>query len=110
MAILCTRLLGSNSEYNAIDMTLTSENRHHVQAVEQVQQFFKSVNLSMFTLFEMMSCWSLIRFTPLFEQLPVLRLLAVLFYVLTAWALLAVMTGVVNEKMLAVRETLKEEE
>mmetsp|Transcript_81416 Transcript_81416/g.174283 ORF Transcript_81416/g.174283 Transcript_81416/m.174283 type:complete len:554 (+) Transcript_81416:3-1664(+) len=105
VAILCTRLLGEKSEFS-----WSGSDGKQAEELEEVRQLFTSVSLSMFTLFEMMSCWSLMRFVPLFEKMPIVRLLAVLFYILTAWALLAVMTGVVNEKMIAVRETLKTEE
>lgn len=71
---------------------------------------FDSVFASMFVLFELMSCWSLIPLTPLFKRIPILRFLFVFFYIFAAWALLAVMTGVVSEKMIAVREQINSEE
>jgi len=76
---------------------------------DEVRAMFSSVTSSMFVLFESMSCWSLMRFRPLFEKMPVLRLCAVVFYIFAAWALLAVMTGVVSEKMIAAREKMNTE-
>lgn len=70
----------------------------------EVRQLFHSVLSSMFVLFESMSCWSLMRFTPLFDRAPLMKAMAVAFYIFTAWALLAVMTGVVSEKMIAAGE------
>ena len=87
------------------------------------QEMFSSVSTSMFTLFGTVSSWSLTKFVPLFEELleamglfcsrvvcwksdwqpmlrckvvlrmPMLRPLFVVFYIYSAWALLAVMTG-----------------
>jgi len=74
--------------------------------VDQVRVMFQTVPSSMFVLFESMSCWSLMRFTPLFERIPMLKLTGVIFYIFAAWVLLAVMTGVVSEKMIAAREKM----
>merc|ERR1719276_53606 len=64
----------------------------------------------MFTLFGTVSSWSLFKFVPLFVDLPALRPFFVLFYVYSAWALLAVMTGVVSENMIAIREQMRRED
>merc|ERR1719313_315436 len=64
----------------------------------------------MFTLFGTVSSWSLLKFVPLFDEMPYLRPLFVLFYVYSAWALLAVMTGVVSENMIAIREQMMRED
>merc|ERR1719482_49274 len=64
----------------------------------------------MFALFGSISSWSLMKFNPLFEDVPFLRPCFVLFYVYSAWALLAVMTGVVSENMLAIREQISRED
>merc|ERR1712190_667205 len=53
---------------------------------------------------------SLMKFVPLFLEMPILRPLFVLFYVYSAWALLAVMTGVVSENMIAIREQMVKED
>merc|ERR1719456_1456181 len=57
-----------------------------------------------------MSSWSLIQLAPLFEDMPILKPLFVLFYVYSGWALLAVMTGVVSENMIAIRDELARED
>lgn len=102
-AILCTRLLGHGEAPGL------STNGEETEA-RDVREMFDSVWTSMFILFEMMSCWSLMTFIPLFNAVPLARLLAVLFYILMAWALLAVMTGVVSEKIIAVKDALNSEE
>merc|ERR1712151_1420758 len=60
--------------------------------------------------FGTVSSWSLLKFVPLFDEMPYLRPLFVLFYVYSAWALLAVMTGVVSENMIAIRDQMRQED
>merc|ERR1719235_159273 len=60
----------------------------------------------MFTLFGTMTSWSLLKFEPLFDPFPALQPLFVLFYVFSAWALLAIMTGVVSENLIAIRDQM----
>jgi len=100
VAVLCTRLIG-HADYIA---------RINSEKLSEIQELFGSVQSSMFVLFELMSCWSLIVFKPIFVKIPILKLFAVLFYIFSAWALLAVMTGVVSEKMIAVKEQVTSEE
>jgi len=102
VAIVCTRLIGHAAVLPHPD--------HLDSDVAEIKGMFHNVPDSMFVLFELMSCWSLIPLTPLFERLPIFKLLFVLFYIFAAWALLAVMTGVVSEKMIAVREQITSEE
>merc|ERR1719333_1210852 len=64
----------------------------------------------MFTLFGTISSWSLTKYEPLFVAMPVLRWLFMLFYVYLAWALLAIMTGVVSENMIAIRDQMIKED
>merc|ERR1711879_241624 len=71
---------------------------------------FASVGDSMFTLFGTMSSWSLLKFVPLFSEIPPLKPIFVVFYVYSAWALLAVMTGVVSENMIVIREQMMKED
>lgn len=104
IAIICTRLIGHGAVLPDQDPDNVNEE------VEEIRQMFHSVFGSMFVLFELMSCWSLIPLTPLFTRLPILKLLFVIFYIFSAWALLAVMTGVVSEKMIAVREQINIDE
>jgi len=101
VAIICTRLIGHGA--------VLPEDPGN-EDLKEIRQMFHSVFSSMFVLFELMSCWSLIPLAPLFTRMPILRLIFVLFYIFSAWALLAVMTGVVSEKMIAVREQITADE
>uniref|UniRef100_A0A7S4SFH4 EF-hand domain-containing protein n=1 Tax=Alexandrium monilatum TaxID=311494 RepID=A0A7S4SFH4_9DINO len=103
-AILSTRMLGHGEVAGIVSLD------NEAPAATDVREMFHSVSSSMFVLFEMMSCWSLMKFGPLFRDLPLIRLSAVLFYILMVWGLLAVMTGVVSEKMIAVKDALNQEE
>lgn len=105
VAVVCTRLIGHGAVFDDDDQDTDPSEK-----IQQIREMFHSVFSSMFVLFELMSCWSLMKFTPLFDRLPLLKLLFVLFYIFSAWALLAVMTGVVSEKMIAVREQITSEE
>eukprot|EP00933_Yihiella_yeosuensis_P042782 TRINITY_DN37453_c0_g1_i1.p1 TRINITY_DN37453_c0_g1~~TRINITY_DN37453_c0_g1_i1.p1 ORF type:complete len:631 (+),score=111.32 TRINITY_DN37453_c0_g1_i1:154-2046(+) len=102
VAILCTRIIGQGS--------LITEAAQNDKTLQEIQSMFKSVDASMFTLFGTVSSWSLMRFVPLFKDIPVLRPLFVVFYIYSAWALLAVMTGVVSENMIAIREQMMKED
>jgi len=102
VAILCTRLIGHGG---ILPSDLAEDDE-----IQQIQAMFNTVDESMFTLFGTMSSWSLLKFVPLFEEMPILRPLFVLFYVYSAWALLAVMTGVVSENMIAIREQMMRED
>eukprot|EP00746_Dinoflagellata_sp_MGD_P145120 gnl/MRDRNA2_/MRDRNA2_77771_c0_seq1.p1 gnl/MRDRNA2_/MRDRNA2_77771_c0~~gnl/MRDRNA2_/MRDRNA2_77771_c0_seq1.p1 ORF type:complete len:620 (+),score=129.78 gnl/MRDRNA2_/MRDRNA2_77771_c0_seq1:111-1970(+) len=104
IAILCTRLIGHgvilpDPEALAKDAELVD-----------IRELFRTVPDSMFALFGSMSSWSLIQLNPLFEDMPLLKPIFVLFYVYSAWALLAVMTGVVSENMISIREQMTREE
>eukprot|EP00931_Biecheleriopsis_adriatica_P057047 TRINITY_DN33830_c0_g1_i2.p1 TRINITY_DN33830_c0_g1~~TRINITY_DN33830_c0_g1_i2.p1 ORF type:complete len:630 (+),score=146.76 TRINITY_DN33830_c0_g1_i2:72-1961(+) len=102
VSILATRLLGlkDESEY---------PEEEGESAAYQVRAMFDSVLSSMFVLFESITCWSLMDFVPLFRVVEGSRLVAVTFYMFANWALLAVMTGVVSEKMMAVKERMSTE-
>ncbi|CAE8677187.1 unnamed protein product [Polarella glacialis] len=103
-AIFTTRMIGPGS-----DLLFEGEAAQDSDIVEN-REMFTTVGSSMFVLFESMSCWSLMQFVPIFRLYPVIRLLAVFFYIFANWCLLAVMTGVVSEKMLATREKMRQEE
>lgn len=98
VAIILTRLIGHTDRPSDADSD-----------ADDVVLMFQSVLGSMFVLFETMSCWSLMPLTALFNHMPVLRVAAVMLYIILAWALLAVMTGVVCEKMLAVVDHLSKD-
>jgi len=102
VAILCTRLIGKGD--------ILSEEMQAVPAIQDIVAMFTSVEDSMFTLFGALSSWSLLKFVPLFAQMPILKPMFVVFYVYSAWALLAVMTGVVSENMIAIREQMVKED
>eukprot|EP00747_Dinoflagellata_sp_TGD_P164909 gnl/TRDRNA2_/TRDRNA2_185503_c0_seq1.p1 gnl/TRDRNA2_/TRDRNA2_185503_c0~~gnl/TRDRNA2_/TRDRNA2_185503_c0_seq1.p1 ORF type:complete len:552 (+),score=122.92 gnl/TRDRNA2_/TRDRNA2_185503_c0_seq1:96-1751(+) len=101
-AILSTRLIGH------ADM-LPEEIRDEPDIIH-IQIMFGTVGSSMFALFGTMSSWSLMKFEPLFQESQSLRPVFVMIYVFSAWALLAVMTGVVSENMISIREQLARED
>lgn len=102
IAILCTRMIGHGA--------LIPQEALADPDVQKAQARFQTVGTSMFTLFETMSGWTLVIFQPLFDELPFFRPCFVIFYIYAAWGLLAVMTGVVSENMMAIREQMKLEE
>jgi len=102
VAILCTRLIGNGY--------MLSEDVHQDQDLKEIISMFTSVEDSMFTLFGALTSWNLLKFVPLFGSMPVLKPMFVIFYVYSAWALLAVMTGVVSENMIAIREQMVKED
>lgn len=99
VGILCTRLLG-----HGVLVTPSTPD------CQEMLRLFSSVPSSMFALFELMSSWTLMKYVPLFEVVPILKPMFVLFYVFAAWGLLAVMTGVVSEKMIAIRQRTSDED
>mmetsp|Transcript_37315 Transcript_37315/g.81515 ORF Transcript_37315/g.81515 Transcript_37315/m.81515 type:complete len:688 (+) Transcript_37315:105-2168(+) len=66
---------------------------------------FATVAESMFTLFEITTGWSLMEIYPLLEKYQILKPFFVVYTVFSSWALLSVMTGVVSENMVIIRET-----
>lgn len=101
-AIVCTRLIGHG---DALSEDMLSED-----STQSIQVMFSDVQTSMFTLFGTVSSWSLLKFSPLFEDFPILRPFFVLFYIYSSWALLSVMTGVVSENMIAIREQMLQDD
>merc|ERR1719510_1658182 len=79
-----------------------------VDGAEQIdpeaRALFRTVPESLFTLFGLMNSQFWDDIGPIFEVLPWAKPVWVLFTVLSSWALLSVMTGVVSENMLAVRQ------
>lgn len=100
-AMLCTLFIGGG-EIFAPDIPY--------EARKHYQEMFRSVKTSLFALFGTMSSWSLNVLEPLFIVVPGFRLFFVIFYIYSAWALLAVMTGVVSENMIAIREQMLKED
>merc|ERR1711972_45222 len=71
---------------------------------------FSGVRSSLCALFGTMSSWSLEPLVPLFHEAPAFRIFFVVFYIYSSWALLAVMTGVVSENMIAIRDQMVKED
>jgi len=97
-AILCTRFIGHGA---ALPDDIVDE-----PDLKPIRKMFSTVPESMFSLFGTMTSWSLLKFVPLFKPFPVLQPMFVLFYIYSAWALLAVMTGVVSENLIAIRDQM----
>lgn len=97
-AILCTRFIGHGA--------ILHEEFQDDDDLQPIKKMFCTVPQSMFTLFGTMTSWSLLKFEPLFDPFPALQPLFVLFYVFSAWALLAIMTGVVSENLIAIRDQM----
>eukprot|EP00927_Polykrikos_kofoidii_P072846 TRINITY_DN68927_c0_g1_i1.p1 TRINITY_DN68927_c0_g1~~TRINITY_DN68927_c0_g1_i1.p1 ORF type:complete len:619 (+),score=90.70 TRINITY_DN68927_c0_g1_i1:148-2004(+) len=93
VSILCTRLIG-HAELRA---DLVGEDLEKVKAV---QDMFSDVGESAFTLFMLMSSWSLDPLRPLIQASACFRVGIIMFYVFAGWTLLAVMTGTVSFNML----------
>jgi len=105
VAIFCTRLIGQGGFAMPKDPT-----GDDLLALDEIIPLFATVQDSMFSLFGTMSSWSLLKFMPLFAEMPWLKPILVLFYVYSAWALLAIMTGVVSENMIAIRDHMAKED
>ena len=75
-----------------------------------VRDMFRSVTNSMFSLFEIFTCWYLMEFMPLFQVIPFIQPIFVLFYVFSAWMMLSVLTGVVSESLLTIRARAESED
>ncbi|CAJ1348982.1 unnamed protein product [Effrenium voratum] len=69
-----------------------------------VRGLFSNVLDSLFTLFGLMNSQYWEEVDPLFRTFPFLKPVWVLFTVLSSWALLSIMTGVVSDNMLEVRQ------
>lgn len=65
---------------------------------------FKSVADSMFTLFVLMNGEDWISAMPLLDMYPFIKFTFVIFIIISTWALLSVMTGVVSDNMIFARE------
>eukprot|EP00811_Abedinium_folium_P009261 NODE_1855_length_2352_cov_19.112809.p1 GENE.NODE_1855_length_2352_cov_19.112809~~NODE_1855_length_2352_cov_19.112809.p1 ORF type:complete len:565 (-),score=179.35 NODE_1855_length_2352_cov_19.112809:541-2235(-) len=107
--ILCTRFCKLHSGVVIEeDGTLSFDTDLNEEIVE-ILMMFRTVCSSMFILFEEISCWSLMPFAPLFNKAPVFKLFGVMFYAFSTWCLLAVLTGVVSEKMISLHEKVADE-
>lgn len=70
----------------------------------KVRMLFSSVLDSLFTLFGLMNSQYWQEVDPLFRAFPFLKPVWVLYTVLSSWALLSILTGVVSDNMLEVRQ------
>lgn len=69
-----------------------------------VRHLFRSIPDSMFTLFGVMNGKEWKDIAPLLDMLPWTKPIFVVFIICSSWALLSVMTGVVSDNMISVRE------
>merc|ERR1719252_234402 len=98
-AIVCTRLIGHGiivSDPEDIDL--------------KARMQFASIGCSMFTLFEIMTGWSLGQLTPLLDAMPWARPMFTIFTMYSSWALMSVMAGTVSENMIAASQAREEDE
>ncbi|CAJ1441338.1 unnamed protein product [Effrenium voratum] len=93
-AILATRLLG-HSKHIQDDPDLPAPSK----------DLFRSIWDSLFALFSIMNQQNWESIAPLLEKIPAIKPVYVLFTICSSWALLSVLTGVVSENMMAVRES-----
>jgi len=70
----------------------------------ETQALFSTVPDSLFTLFGLMNSQYWREVKPIFNALPWMKPVWVVFTILSSWALLSVMTGVVSDNMLEVRQ------
>jgi len=93
-AILATRLLGhSHFVQESDDLPVASK------------ELFCSIWDSMFALFSIMNQQNWEAMGPLLDKVPAIKPVYVLFTICSSWALLSVLTGVVSDNMMAVRES-----
>jgi len=104
-ALVATSFLGRHSKIDNIEDILPEQRR-----------LFRNVLDSTFTLFGLMNGQYWQDVVPIFEAWPWVKPVYVAFIIVSSWALLSVMTGVVSDNMLKVRqleelkETISEEE
>merc|ERR1719161_1022091 len=89
-AILTTRVVGHASATSGIPA--------------ETRSLFGTVPDSMFTLLSVMNSQGWKRVAPLLSSVPWTKPIFVIFTIYSSWALLSVMTGVVSDNMLMVRE------
>merc|ERR1719327_2300098 len=92
MAILATRVVGHVLLRGRTDMPAATI------------ELFDSVPSSLFTLFGIMNSQGWHRLVPIFDEWPMTKPAWVFFTIMSSWALLSVMTGVVSDNMLEVRQ------
>jgi len=98
ISILCTRLIGHGLLFE--DFLEMAEDPEVLEA----RAYFSTVSASLFSLFELISNWSLMPIVLLLDVSPVFRCFFVSVVIYATWAMLSVMTGVVSENMIAIRD------
>lgn len=78
------------------------------RAPPDVAEIFPTVPQSMFVLFKVMN-GDTDQIEPLFEALPLSKLVCVLYMVVSSWAILSILTAVVSENMINATEKHREE-
>lgn len=76
----------------------------------ETRALFGTVPDSLFTLFGLMNKQFWDEVSPMFEVLPWAKPVWVMFTILSSWALLSVMTGVVSDNMLEVRQAQEQKD
>merc|ERR1719401_2835470 len=76
----------------------------------QTRSLFGTVPDSLFTLFGLMNKQYWQDIAPIFDKLPWAKPMWVIFTILSSWALLSVMTGVVSDNMLEVRQAQEQKD
>jgi len=92
-AILATRIIG-----HALLL------KHSEDIPPSIKEMFSTIWDSMFTLFGIMNNQHFQEIQPLLKLVPSTKPVFVLFTICSSWALLSVMTGVVSDHMMSVRE------
>lgn len=102
-AIVATKLIGHGMLFHMMEKETIESQAEHIEAVEQL---FGTVTGSMFVLFLVMNGRADI-LEPLFVLIPWVKIIFVVFMVVTSWALLSILTAVLSENM--IMETEKQD-
>merc|ERR1719352_1145356 len=78
------------------------------RAPPEVAEIFPSVPQAMFVLFKVMN-GDTEPLEPVFNALPIMKLVVVLYMVVSSWAILSILTAVVSENMIQATEHHREE-
>lgn len=89
---------------SAIVITRIVRETHIEDVPDAAKANFQNVPDSMFTLFVLMNGEEWPDVMPLLDACPSLKFMFVLFIIISTWALLSVMTGVVSDNMIYARE------
>jgi len=104
-AILATKLIGHGLLFTLIEGNLIEDKAEMIDGIKAV---FGTVSGSMFVLFQVMNGKENI-LEPLFKVIPYMKVMFVIFMVLTSWALLSILTAVLSENMIMVTQRQEKE-